>query len=119
MWRNRRFDNGLRTEFRIPIFPPCFLCTIRETPLKPAEHQAVRFFVSRSRQTFVASILHKLKALPILTLGDIEDFTERIGMLELTPGKRRIGFNIDLGSARQPDLKMAAPRMELVVYILD
>ncbi len=40
-------------------------------------------------------------------------------MLELTPGKRRIGFNIDLGSARQPDLKMAAPRMELVVYILD
>lgn len=74
-------------------------------------------FISKSKHTFLRSILQKLQNQPILTLGDTAGFAEQGGIIEFTRGEKRIGFKINLVSAKQSGLKIAAPLLELATII--
>jgi hypothetical protein len=74
-------------------------------------------FISDSKQAFLGSILQSLQGRPILTLGDMQGFAERGGILQFTRGKKRIGFLINLESAKQSQLTIAAPLLDLATVI--
>ncbi|RLJ19314.1 DUF4154 domain-containing protein [bacterium endosymbiont of Escarpia laminata] len=74
-------------------------------------------FISKSKRPFMGAILQKLKGRPILTLGDTEGFAEQGGIIEFTRGKKRIGFLINLESARRSGLKIAAPLLDLATVL--
>ncbi|RDH85106.1 MAG: hypothetical protein DIZ78_11875 [endosymbiont of Escarpia spicata] len=74
-------------------------------------------FISKSKRAFIGAILQKLKGRPILTLGDTEGFAEQGGIIEFTRGKKRIGFLINLESARRSGLKIAAPLLDLATVL--
>lgn len=74
-------------------------------------------FISESKQAFLGSILQKLQDQPILTLGDTKGFAEQGGIIQFTRGRRRIGFKINLQSARRSGLKIAAPLLELATLV--
>ncbi|MBA1445093.1 MAG: YfiR family protein [Gammaproteobacteria bacterium] len=74
-------------------------------------------FISKSKRAFMGAILQKLKGRPILTLGDTEGFAEQGGIIEFTRGKKRIGFLINLESARRSGLKIAAPLLDLATVL--
>jgi hypothetical protein len=74
-------------------------------------------FISESKRPFLRSILHSLAHLPILTIGDVERFAEKGGMIEFTRGRKRIGFRINLQQANRAGLKIAAPLLELATIV--
>ena len=74
-------------------------------------------FISKSKRSFLRSILKNLGDQPILTLGDTEGFAEQGGIIEFTRGDKRIGFKINVESAERSGLKIAAPLLELATII--
>ncbi|MES9829554.1 MAG: YfiR family protein [Candidatus Thiodiazotropha sp.] len=74
-------------------------------------------FISNSKRAFVRQILQRMQGIPILTLSDMAEFAEQGGMLQFTTGKNRIGFIINLESAKQSSLTIAAPLVELSTVV--
>ena len=74
-------------------------------------------FISESKRPFLKPILRTLSRYPILTIGDVEKFAERGGMIEFTRGHKRIGFRINLHQANAAGLKIAAPLLELSTIV--
>ncbi|WP_052469925.1 YfiR family protein [Thiolapillus brandeum] len=74
-------------------------------------------FISESKRPFLKTILHSLAPLPILTIGDMGEFAEMGGMIELTRGHKRIGFRINLQQADRAGLKIAAPLLDLATIV--
>lgn len=74
-------------------------------------------FISDSKQTFIKPILQSLLERPILTLGDMDDFAASGGILQFTRGKKRIGFLINLESAKKSKLSIAAPLLDLATVV--
>ncbi len=73
-------------------------------------------FVSESKRPFLRSILQSLAHYPILTIGDVEQFAEKGGMIEFVRGSKRIGFRINL-QASKAGLKIAAPLLDLSTIV--
>ncbi len=74
-------------------------------------------FVSESKRPFLKTILRSLAHLPILTISDVDGFAEQGGMIELTRGRKRMGFRINLQQATSAGLKIAAPLLELATIV--
>ncbi len=74
-------------------------------------------FISKTKRAFLRPILHRLRQLPILTLGDMGEFAQQGGIMQFTRGKKSIGFKINLESARQAGLEIAAPLLELATIV--
>ncbi|WP_457674046.1 YfiR family protein [Thiolapillus sp.] len=74
-------------------------------------------FVSESKRPFLRAILASLEGQPILTIGDVEQFAEKGGMIEFVRGRKRIGFRINLQQAMRAGLKIAAPLLELSTIV--
>lgn len=74
-------------------------------------------FISESKRPFLRTILNSLAHLPLLTIGDVDQFAEKGGMIELTRGRKRIGFRINLQRANRAGLKIAAPLLELATIV--
>lgn len=74
-------------------------------------------FISESKRPFLQPILRSLEAQPILTLSDSEGFAEQGGIIELTRSEKRVGFKINLQSAKHSGLKISAPLLELATVI--
>jgi hypothetical protein len=74
-------------------------------------------FVSESKRPFLRTILGSLEGQPILTIGDVERFAEKGGMIEFIRGRKRIGFRINLQQATRAGLKIAAPLLELSTIV--
>jgi hypothetical protein len=74
-------------------------------------------FISDSKQAFLKPILQSLHARPILTLGDTDGFAEQGGILQFTRGKKRIGFMVNLQSAKKSQLTIAAPLLDLATVV--
>ncbi|MCK4709317.1 MAG: YfiR family protein [Gammaproteobacteria bacterium] len=69
-------------------------------------------FISHSKKPYLKKILRKLKKYSILSISDIENFAERGGIIQFTSGKR-IGFKINIETAKNCGLKIAAPLLQL------
>ncbi len=74
-------------------------------------------FVSESKRPFLRSILTSLEGQPILTIGDLDGFAEKGGIIEFVRGRQRIGFRINLQQANRAGLKIAAPLLELSTIV--
>lgn len=74
-------------------------------------------FISESKRPFLRPILQKLRRLPILSLSDMSGFAEQGGIMQFARGKKQIGFKINLQSARQAGLEIAAPLLELATIV--
>ena len=74
-------------------------------------------FVSESKRPFLHSILASLEGRPILTIGDLDGFAEKGGMIEFVRGRQRIAFRINLRQASRAGLNIAAPLLELSTIV--
>ena len=74
-------------------------------------------FITDSKRAFLDNILGSINTQGCLTVSDIRDFADRGGVIELTQGKNKIGFKINLSQAKQADITLAAPLLELSTVI--
>ncbi len=74
-------------------------------------------FITESKQIFLKNILNRFHNKATLTISDIEDFAEQGGMIEFTRGMKKIGFTINLKQAKQGQLSIAAPLLQLATVI--
>ena len=74
-------------------------------------------FISASKQAFLSPILKGLHDKAILTLGDTENFAAMGGIVQFTREQNRIGFKINLKSARRSKLEIASPLLDLATVI--
>lgn len=74
-------------------------------------------FISDSKKAFLKPILNALWQQPVLTIGDSAGFAEKGGMIQFTRGGKRIGFKINLQRAKDSQLKIAAPLLELATIV--
>jgi hypothetical protein len=70
-------------------------------------------FISDSKRAFITDILKKLKSSPTLTISDMHNFANSGGMIEFTQGEEKIGFIINLESARLSGISIAAPLLQM------
>lgn len=74
-------------------------------------------YISDSKQAFVESIVKRFSRQATLTLSDISGFASRGGMIELTKGKKTIGFSINPKQAKLAGISFAAPLLELAKIV--
>jgi len=74
-------------------------------------------FIDTSKKAFEVSILKKLGAEPVLTLGETEQFAENGGMIQFTVEGKRIGFKINDNQAKLSKLKISAPLLQLATIV--
>ena len=69
--------------------------------------------VANMQRAMLAYILDSVANRPVLTVSDISRFAEQGGIIELASNNNRIGFRINLRSAKLAGLKIAAPLLRL------
>ncbi len=74
-------------------------------------------YITDSRRAFLDNILGSINRQGCLTVSDIRDFAEKGGVIELTQGKNKFGFKINLSQAKQAEITLAAPLLELSTVI--
>ncbi len=75
-------------------------------------------FVSRSEHWRLESILEELESRPVLTVSDIDEFSEQGGMITLTKSKERLLFDINLQASRLAGLTISSKLIELARNIV-
>lgn len=76
-------------------------------------------FISRSERQRLAPILADIEGRPILTVSDIEGFTDRGGMIGLRLEDRLLRFVINLEPARLAGLRLSSKLLELASAVMD
>ena len=74
-------------------------------------------YVATSKAPFLSDFLDTLHARQILTVGDVEQFAARGGIVQFIRRHNRLGFKINLDSASRASLKIAAPLLGLAEII--
>ncbi len=65
-------------------------------------------FISDSEKNHLGEILDKVKALPVLTVGETEQFMEQGGMINFVKKEGKIRLEINLTAARQAKLEISS-----------
>ncbi len=65
-------------------------------------------FISRSEDSRLREIVRELNNRPILTVGDMDDFARRGGMILLASEKNRIRLRVNLDAARATGLTLSS-----------
>ena len=85
--------------------------TIRERPVVIKYYQRVEeavsshvLFISASEDPRLPAILAVLEGTPVLTVSDLERFTERGGMIALRLVDRRVHFDINMDATERAEL---------------
>ncbi len=89
----------------------------RPTDIQVAAESCDVIFISDDRMQELDTILRALGGLPVLTIGDSEDFAERGGIVELANQNNRIKIIINQTSAKLSGLKISAPLLDLATVI--
>ncbi len=98
--------------------------TIRNRPIvfrKNVTLQSVEIchilYISSSERSNITSISKALATRAILTVGDIEDFTERGGMVNLIRDNERIKIEVNLKRAEKTGLKISSRLLTLAKIV--
>lgn len=75
------------------------------------------FFVSREDGDRAESILRQLAGQPVLTIGDVPDFAQRGGMIELIELDNKLRFNISLVTVQRSGLRMSSQLLKLATRV--
>ena len=65
-------------------------------------------FISGSEDNHLGDILEKIKTLPVLTVGESDQFWERGGMIDFVKKEGKIRLEINLAAARQANLEISS-----------
>ncbi len=76
------------------------------------------FFIHDQDPQRLRRYLATLRGLPILLVGDSQDFVDSGGMVELFELNRKIRFRINLGAIRQSGLRLDAQLLNLAVEVI-
>lgn len=74
-------------------------------------------FISSSESKKVPEILKKLAGLPILTVGESQDFVESGGMIEFAIVDNKVRFEINAGAAGRSRLKISSRLLSLATDV--
>lgn len=72
-------------------------------------------FIAHSEESHVEKIISSLEKLPILTVGEIDRFNYRGGMIWLKKEKEEIKFRIRRGTAQEANLKLSSKLLALSI----
>jgi hypothetical protein len=75
-------------------------------------------FLGTSEKKFIATTLANLKASPILTVGESENFAKQGGMIGFFLEDNKVRFEINLGAAEQAKLKISARLLTLAKTVI-
>jgi hypothetical protein len=70
-------------------------------------------FISSSEESRLKSILAALNKLPVLTVSDILNFTDRGGMIQFVLDNGRVRFEVNLTSAEQAGLTLSSQLLKV------
>jgi YfiR/HmsC-like len=76
-------------------------------------------FVGSIDPTRLQKILDRAAAQPTLTIGDVEGFARRGGMINFTRRGSRLGFEINRGSVRRAGLNLSSQLLKLAELVPD
>ena len=76
-------------------------------------------FISDSEKNRLGEILDKIKALPVLTVGETDQFMERGGMINFVKKEGRVRLEINLDAAKQTPLTISSKVLALAKIIRD
>jgi hypothetical protein len=74
-------------------------------------------FIAASEKAAVAKILKKTAKRHILTVSDMEGFAQNVGIIGFVVRGNKVRLEINLGAARQADLKISAKLLEIATII--
>lgn len=94
--------------------------TIREHPVVIRRYQRIEdarsshiLFISASEEQRLPSILEGLAGASVLTVSNLERFTERGGMIALRVVDRKVHFDINVEATKRVGLKMGSQLLKL------
>ena len=70
-------------------------------------------FISSSERNNLQRILEVLHTAPVLTIGDMDRFAERGGMINLTTEEKRVRFEINVEAAERAGLRPGSQLLRL------
>jgi hypothetical protein len=70
-------------------------------------------FISSSERKLLEQVLHTLQGEPILTIGELEQFAERGGMVQLALEDKQVHFSINLTVATRDQLRIRSNLLAL------
>lgn len=76
-------------------------------------------FIAASEQRRLSAVLGRLRALPLLTVSDIDGFAFASGMLELTMERNRLTFIVNNRQAERQGLKISSQMLKLAREIVE
>lgn len=76
-------------------------------------------FVTSSEATHVDELLHQVRGLPILTIGDTPGFAERGGIINFVVEDNKVRFDIDVQAAKQADINISSRLLALARIVPD
>jgi hypothetical protein len=76
-------------------------------------------FISSSEKNNLQRILEVLHKAPVLTIGDMDRFAERGGMINLTTEEARVRFEINVEAAERAGLKPGSQLLRLARIVSD
>jgi hypothetical protein len=79
----------------------------RFAPSEPPAHCHL-LFISRSEQARLGTILNGLAQRPVLTVGELERFGQRGGMINFVMEKNKVGFEINPEAAKAARLNLSS-----------
>ncbi len=74
-------------------------------------------FLGRARRNQLADVLARLKAAPVLTVGEVEQFGERGGMINLVRHERTFRFEVNLGAAERVGLRISSKLSSMATLV--
>ncbi|MEJ2622214.1 MAG: YfiR family protein [Candidatus Thiodiazotropha sp.] len=72
-------------------------------------------YLAKSAKNRLPEILKTIKGKPILTISEIEQFSQQGGMIELTQDKDKLRFSINLTTTRSSGLELSARLLDLAI----
>ncbi len=98
--------------------------TIRERPVVIKYYQRVEeavsshvLFIGASEEPRLPAILAVLERTPVLTVSDLERFTERGGMIALRLVDRKVHFDINMDATERAGLKLSSQLLRLAKVV--
>jgi uncharacterized protein DUF4154 len=76
-------------------------------------------FISSSEKNNLQKIFEVLHKAPVLTIGDMDQFAERGGMINLTTEEKRVRFEINVDAAERAGLKLGSQLLRLATIVSD
>lgn len=76
-------------------------------------------FITASKRKNLARILLQLQDYPVLTISDVDGFSQSGGMVHLIREEDRIRFKINLAAAQRSGLKISSQLLKLAKGVID